>query len=177
MFLNKAIGYFYRMSRNTPEIYHQKMSAAFHTMIALPLAFFVYLFLEKKHNDLAPLIEEGNLTYLIDFGLTLISVILTFLAYTRFRKGLQQINRDNSLRARFKLYVHLTVKAYLSLGITFVLLVTGLFVTTSAIFIVDYVVLLFLLSLHRPTPDKYVRDLQLDGMDKKIVKEKREFID
>ncbi|MEM7109051.1 MAG: hypothetical protein AAF519_12560 [Bacteroidota bacterium] len=165
------------MSKNTPEIYHQRMSSAFHTMIALPLAFFVYLFLEKKHNDLTPMIADNMLVYFIDYGFTLFAIGLTYLAYLKFRNGLKRINRDNRLRERFDIYSRLSMRAYLFLGLAFSILVSGLLLTTSAIFIVDYVILLFLLSLQRPTPDKYIRDLQLQGGEKKIVKEKQEFSD
>lgn len=177
MFLNKAISYFYHMSKDTPEVYHQRMSTAFHTMIALPLAIFVYLFLEKKHNDLAPVIKEVTYMYLIDYGFTLLSIGLTYLTYSKFRKGLSAINRDDPLKQRFEIYSRLTTNAYLFIGVAFALLVLGLFLTTSAIFIVNYVILLFLLSLQRPTPDKYIKDLQLQGVEKKIVKDKQEFAD
>ncbi|MEO0552494.1 MAG: hypothetical protein AAF149_04815 [Bacteroidota bacterium] len=165
------------MSKNTPEIYHQRMSTAFHTMIALPLALFVYLFLEKKHNNLAPIIEDSIVVYLVDYGFTLVALGFTYMAYSKFRKRLNAINRDDPLKQRFEIYSRLTTNAYLFIGVAFALLVLGLFLTTSAIFIVNYVILLFLLSLQRPTPDKYIKDLQLQGVEKKIVKDKQEFSD
>ncbi|MEM9341118.1 MAG: hypothetical protein AAGA66_20465, partial [Bacteroidota bacterium] len=156
------------MSKNTPEIYHQRMSSAFHTMIALPLALFVYLFLEKKHNDLIAIITDDILVYLIDYGFTLVAIGLTYFAYVKFRNGLGRISGSHLLKERFDIYTKLTMQVYLFLGLAFSILVLGLFLTTSAIFIVDYVLLLFLLSLQRPTPDKYINDLRLKGNEKKI---------
>ena len=153
------------------------MSTAFHSMIALPLAVFVYLFLEKRHNDLPPQIEGIILTQFIDYGFTLVAMALTYWSYKQFRGDLSGIKSDLSLKVRFDLYSSFTFKAYTLLGIAFAVLVSGLYITTSTIFIVDYVVLLFLLSLQRPTPDKYIRDLGLEGAEKQIVKNKKEFTD
>ena len=164
------------MEKNTPEIYHQKMSTAFHTMIALPLAAFVYLFLEKKHNDLSPMVF-GVWTDVINYGFTLCAITLTIFAYKRFAKGLGAISPEENLKTRMGRYTDIAIQAYLIIGLAFLFLVMGLLLTTTAVFIVAYVILLFLLSLHRPTPTKYIKDLGLQGSDKEIVKNKGAFLD
>ena len=164
------------MSKNTPEVYHQRISTAFHTMIALPLAAFVYLFLEKKHNELQPLLIDAYAVNGINISLTLLAAIVTYLAYRNFRHGVQSIAVD-SLKEKLTRYGKISIQAYLYVGLAFVILVVGLIQTTSVLFIVFYVVLLFLLSLQRPTPAKYIRDLALEGEEKTIVRDKLEFKD
>lgn len=164
------------MNKNTPEVYHQKISTAFHTMIALPLAAFVYLFLERKHNDLKALVDSTPIIYAIDFAVTLVAGALAYFAYRNYKKGIRSIDTD-SLRGKLSKYSSVSIQAYLYLGLAFVLLVVGLILTTSAVFIIDYLALLFLLSLQRPTPEKYIRDLALEGEDKTVVRDKLEFRD
>ncbi|MEM9858176.1 MAG: hypothetical protein AAF843_12500 [Bacteroidota bacterium] len=163
------------MNKNTPEVYHQKLSMAFHSMIALPLVAFVYLFLEDKHNDLEPILYDQLWVSFVTYGFSLMAFFLIFLGRKNFKRALAKINSEDHLKKRFDHYVSLSMKNYLLIGLASAVLVAGLLLTNSAFFIVEYVIVLFFLSIHRPTPDKYIRDLRLQGNEKKCVRNKLEF--
>lgn len=165
------------MPKESPESYHQKLSLYFHGMIALPLAFFVYLFLEMRHNELNPVLQHSLWSKVVNFSFTLIAAAIVIFTYQQFKKGVFRAREQTDLLQKMTAYLDANVRAYLLAGLTFTILVTGLWLTTSAIFIVDYVLLLFLLSLHRPTPVKYVKDLSLSGKSKEIILNKGDFDD
>ncbi len=161
-------------SQDSAEAFHQRISLLFHLMIALPLAVFIYLFLEMKHHSLAPVIATIWLQQVINFGIVLISILTVTYVYTRFRRELAGIRGLSGLRTKLGEYLSLCLRMYLILGVLAGLLVLGLFLTTSPVLIVAYVILLFLLSLHRPTPRKYVSDLNLEGEEKEAILKKQQ---
>ncbi|TRX62144.1 hypothetical protein FNH22_02155 [Fulvivirga sp. M361] len=163
------------MKFSSPEIFHQRISLFFHLMIALPLIIFVYLFLEMKHNDLSPVITTSVLEHAVNVGFTLISGFITVFAYVTYSRTLLSTRMLEGLSNKLERYFGLFLKLYTMVGFASALVVLGLFLTTSPIFIVDYVLLLFILSLHRPTPKKYVNDLRLEGKERKIILSKGEF--
>ncbi len=163
------------MNKESPETHHQKLSLYFHGMIAVPLAFFVYLFLEMRHNELIPIIQDLVLVKVLNYSITIVAAAVVIYVYQHFKKGVFAARELKGLRNKMKYYVRVSLRVYMYIGAIFATLVLGLRLTTSAIFIVDYVLLLFLLSLHRPTPTKYVRDLMLKGQEKDIIVFKGEF--
>lgn len=164
------------MDFKTPEDFHQKLSLLFHGLIALPLAVFVYLFLEIKHNNL-PGIIDGSLAKAVNFTFNILAVALTVFAYYRFKKSLQRIRVDRPMKKKLEIYFSYAVSFFVLVTISSVLFVAGLYLTTSAVFIVGYVVLLFLLSLSRPTHQKYVRNLPLKEEERNAIIYKQPFPD
>ena len=161
-------------SLKSAEAFHQRISLLFHVTIALPLAGFVYIFLEMKHNDLAPMINTGWLLHVINFGIVLVAIGITAYVYTNYRRKMETIKTLTGLRTKLANYLALNSRSYFILGVLAGFIVAGLFLTTSPILIVAYVSLLFLLSLNRPTPRKYVSDLDLKGEDKDVILKKQE---
>ena len=157
------------------EAFHQQVSLWFHVAIALPLAGFVYIFLEMKHNSLSPVITYCWLVHVINFGIVLISIAIIAYVYSTYKRQLESIRNSTGLQTKLKSYLTLSVRSYVALGALAALIVGGLFLTTSAVLIVAYVSLLFLLSLHRPTPRKYVADLGLEGAEKESILKKQPF--
>lgn len=165
------------MTIKSPESFHNKLAFVFHAMLALPLAVFVYLFLEIKHDDLEPVISDGYFINILNYVLPFLALGIVTAGYLIFKKRLQQISANESIQARLAEYFHGSMVFYVCIEAASIMLVTGLYLTTSAIFIVGYVLVLFLMSLHRPTPQKYVKDLRLTKKEREVILKKGQFSD
>ena len=163
------------MKFKSPESFHQRISLLFHLIIALPLVVFIYLFLEMKHNDLKPLVNSVALEHVINTGFTILAAFFIVYAYNTYSGKLEGIRKLPGLVNKIEHYYSLFQRLYLLVGLSSFLVVSGLYLTTSPLFIVEYVLLLFLLSLHRPTPKKYVNDLRLKDEEKEVILSKGEF--
>ncbi|UII23667.1 hypothetical protein [Fulvivirga ligni] len=164
------------MTFKSPEEFHNKTGFIFHGMLALPLAVFAYLFLEIKNNHMNPVLQDGTITMAILIAVPILSAIIFWVGFKRFRRASKDI-KGVPLAEKLSLYYDCTIKFYMSLGLASVLLVTGLYLTTSAVFILGYVFLLFFMSLHRPTPQKYVKDIPLTEQERQVILNKGRFED
>ncbi|MDX1628622.1 MAG: hypothetical protein R3345_07975 [Fulvivirga sp.] len=163
------------MEIKNPESFHNKLSFIFHGMLALPLAAFVYLFLEIKDRDLTPAMDnEVFIPYVIGI-LLFISTAMVVYGYYRFRRHLREARNKEGLKTKLETYYGNAVIFYAFVEFASVLLVVGLYLTTSSFFIVGFMFLLLMLSLNRPTPQKYISDLHLADGEKDIILHKKSF--
>ncbi|ELR69594.1 hypothetical protein C900_04819 [Fulvivirga imtechensis AK7] len=165
------------MTFKTSEDFHNKLGFIFHAMLALPLAVFVYLFLEIRHRALEPVLTHGGLVDILRYLLPVVAAMIVAGAYYWFKKQLLVVNSQHFLQERLSLYFKNSILFYVFIELASVILVGGLYLTTSAIFIVGYVLLLFLMSLNRPTPQKYVSDIRLSKAERDIILHKGNFSD
>lgn len=163
------------MTLKSPEDFHQKLGFAFHATLALPLAAFVYLFLEVKHRNLEPALSNDRYISTLIIVLPIIAALAAGWGYYRFKESKKEENGAQKLQQKLIRYYNISLKFYAFIGIAATVLVLGLYYTTSYIFIFGYVLLLFLMSLNRPTVRKYVRDLHLSKEEQEILLKKRSF--
>lgn len=165
------------MQFKNPEEFHNKLAFIFHALLALPLAAFIYLFLEIKNNNLSPAIEEGsNATFLISI-LFVGAVLVAALGYYQYKQKKKKAAQENTLPKKLSAYLNYSIVFYAFVEGASILMVLGLYLTTSSVFIVGYMFILLLLSLNRPTPQKYVSDLGLKGNERDIILHKKSFED
>ncbi len=163
------------MHFKTPEEFHNKLGFIFHAILAVPLAVFVYLFLEIKNRGMEPNIENGQEAWPLIIGLAAISLLLVLLSYRHFRKSLAAVHQLGRLKEKLPTYFTHVLKFYAVIEGSSLLMILGLYLTTSSVFIVGYMFLLLVLSLNRPTPQKYVKDLNLTKEESDIVLLKKDF--
>jgi hypothetical protein len=157
-----------------PEDFLEKTGLVFHTALAIPLLPFVILFLEIKNRAYQGQIELGFLALMISYGVPLISGLLVAWGF--------QIMKNESIRAREKqdlkgkleaIYLGAS-KFYWLVGIACFLLSVALWFTAYGVLIVAYVIILFFMSLNRPTPKRFVKALVLEGKEKEIMLNEKE---
>ena len=165
------------MLPKSPEEFHQKLGLIFHALLAIPLALFIYLFLELRHNNPLPILNNKLLLVFATYSLPILGVLLGWIGYRRWRRNLSQINREDNLPVMLSNYGKSMTNFYYYTAASSAIWVLGLYLTTSYLFIAGYVVLLFFMSLQRPTPKKYVEDLNLTGENRNIILQKKEFGD
>lgn len=165
------------MRFKSPENFHNKLSFIFHALLAPPLIGFIYLFLEIKNNSLTPAITNGRENYVIISAFLAIAICLAGIGFYLFRKNNSRIDKNDAMSNKLNLYYVNSIVFFGMLEGSSLLVVCGLLLTTSTFFVVAYMIVLLLLSLNRPTPQKYVRDLPLTNEEREVILHKRPFPD
>ncbi|MBL6448345.1 hypothetical protein JMN32_18675 [Fulvivirga sp. 29W222] len=163
------------MSFKSPESFHNKLGFVFHAMLALPLAAFVYLFLELRHRELQPALDNNAIVFILTYLLPVLGVAAVVGGYFMFKKELKTVNLKGALRYKLEAYYIASLKLYGLIELGSVIFVVGLYLTTSAVFVLFYVLLLFFMSLNRPTPQKYIGDLRLTEGEREVILHKGSF--
>jgi hypothetical protein len=159
------------MTKNDLEDFDRRISLIFHGAIGLNLLPFVFLYLEFTHDSLKPL--YSGYTFLESAILASVAIII-YIAFRNYRRNLSEIDIDTSLDSKFKQVFVIYLGFYIRLFIAGLILVFTYWLTSASTMMVGYVVLLFLLSLHRPTRERFSRDLPLTKGEREFILQKGE---
>lgn len=159
------------MTKNELEDFERRISLIFHGSIALTLLPFVFLYLEFTHDDLLPKFSDE---WLPAPALVTAVGIIVFVAFRHYRRHLTEIDPSFKLKNKFEHLFRIYTGFYLRIFIASLLLVVAYWVTASTGAVVAYVIILFLLSLHRPTRDRFARDLPVNGAERDFILQKNQ---
>lgn len=159
------------MTKNDLEEFDRRISLIFHGAIGLTLLPFVFLYLEFTHDGMKAL--YSGYTFLESAILAGVAVIM-FVAFRSYRRNLSEIDIDTSLDSKFKQVFGIYFGFYLRLFIAGLVLVFTYWLTAASSMVIGYVVMLFLLSLHRPTRERFSRDLPLTKGEREFILQKGE---
>ncbi len=159
----------------TPEDFHNKLGMVFHASLALPLLPFVLIYLEIKNNGFTGYLSPSFTLLVMSYAIALISGLLV-LQGIRIKSRVAVVARTQSiLKDKLELYYHGARNFYLLVGMACTLLALSLWLTTSGVLVVSYVIVLFVMSLNRPTLKRYIKDLKLEGEEKDILLNNKEY--
>ncbi len=159
------------MTKNELEDFERRVSLIFHGSIALTLLPFVFLYLEFTHDGLQPKYEDAMLP--APAVVTSVAIIV-FVAFRKYRNHLTEIDPSTRLKNKFEHVFRIYSGFYLRIFLASLLLVVVYWVTASTGSVVTYVIILFLLSLHRPTRDRFARDLPVTGAERDFILQKNQ---
>jgi len=163
------------MEFKSPEDFHNKIGFTFHAILALPLAAFVYLFLEVKNRGRLPIVEDPRASLVTGIVL-FVGIAVVVAGYLLFKKQMKANNEvKQPLKDKLAKYYNAALTFYLLLELGSIAMVLGLYLTTSSFFIIGFMFLLLIQSLNRPTPQKYVKDLRLSEEERNIILHKKPF--
>lgn len=158
----------------TPEEFHTKLGMIFNAAIALPLLPFVILFLEIKDREFEGIIDHDFLAVGLSYGIPALSGLLVLNGFKLVDAKRKEASNIDDLKGKLLTYYQGVSKMYLLVGFASILMALGLWFTSSGVIIVAYVILLFVMSLYRPTPKRYVKDLNLIEEEKEIILNKKD---
>ena len=157
------------MTKNELEDFERRISLIFHGAIGLTLLPFVLLYLEFNHDGLKPL--YAGYWWLETIVLTAAAMIV-FVGFRNYRSHLAEIERNITLERRFEHLFRIYLGFYLRIFLASLLLVFTYWLTGGMSMVIGYVVILFLLSLHRPTRQRFVRDMPVSGAEEDFILQK-----
>lgn len=138
--------------------FYQKLNMIFHSVIAITMIPFAWIFLETEKGGGASPILQGNTLTVIQA--ILIALAAAIIGYSRSfgNRMLIKTHQQESIPDKLKAYLQGKVKYYLLLESGAVLAVLGLYLTKNHLFSLIYVLVLFVFSLGRPSFDKVSRE-------------------
>jgi hypothetical protein len=154
--------------------YFNKLNLVFHAIVGIPLALFVFLYLEIEKGGRQGLIEGSPTADMLSYVLPTISIVLAGVAFMMYRSNLLTIRTHPDFKTRLDEYSSALIKKYSMIEISSIIAIVGIYLTANVIYIAVYLLLLLYLSLHRPTNYRIVRDLKLKGEEKDMVLHKKE---
>lgn len=156
----------------TGEEYYNKIYLYFNALIALSLTPFGYLLLVRQSGDLIPIINDVMAYYAVVIGLLIGMTAVMYNGHFGFENDLSTVDPSLTLREKLDTYMKVSMKKYFLFLLAGVIGVSGLYVTTSAYFIVAYILCVILLSFKRPTLNSIIDDLHLSEGEERILVEK-----
>ena len=163
------------MKFDTIREYFYKMYNVLYGLILLPLAAFIFVYLQIQSERLEPYFKGE------DLGVRLILIVIGFVILTDlivssliYNTRLKSVRRIESLGERLMSYYKLTVVRFSIVVAGLMVLAGGFYLTESQYFTGMFVVSLGLLSLVWPIPSKVCKDLQLRGDERLMVLYKKE---
>lgn len=155
------------MQINNIKKFDQKLSLIFHAVIAGPLILYSITYLETLDGETAAIYQEPSMT--LKLFVSVLSGILVFLAFYYYRKELNIARGLDTLEEKLNRLFSGSIIHYALLEMASIIAALAFFLTHDHLFTAVYVFILFLMSLNRPTPRKYVGDLHLRGEEREIV--------
>lgn len=149
-------GYFYRMFNIN------------YLLVLLPLAGFIYTYIQYRREQLSALLGEED-TFLLQVVLSGLAVfdMAVVQVFTAFR--LRRIRREPSLGKRLEAYFTVNMIRFATGSVNSILLAAGFYVTLSQYFSAALLVLLAWMAWHWPLARKVCDDLRLRGDELRVV--------
>lgn len=156
----------------TGEEYFNKLYLVFNALIALSLVPFVLIFLDIQKYGTDEKIINGQSSDFLIAGLSIAYVFVFYVSLTSFRKGVSEINKNNSIRKKLNEYYSLSLRKYFHLTICCFLMVLGLFLTKHFLFTIGYVLALVVLSFGRPVLKTIIEIIASNEVESDILNNK-----
>lgn len=156
------------MNFETSKDYQQNVSTPYYLFLLLPMMAFIWVYMEQKHRDLAPALSEAWIG-LVGALLGLVIIALIVFAFLYFKKQVELLRANNSLRDKLKQLYPLYLKFYALLFAALSISVFAYYLTQLWYTGFAFMALVLLFSYHRPTPYKFCKDLRLPAAEKEIV--------
>lgn len=155
------------------EDFFYKINLWFSWVLAAPLVLFVILYLEWRDDSWMAFIQSETLLRIAIFSGIPIILGIGIFAHLTFRKSIREIEPSLVLRDKLGKYAALFLRMQLFFTISALISMLSLFLTGSNLFAVYYLILLFFISLSRPSPQLISKQLKLSSENREILLKKK----
>ncbi len=164
-----------------PQKYTDRLNTSFYASLGLPMLLFGWVYLPRKDtlNWVSSAVPQVPLWALYLLGIAVLGLALWSIIDTR--KKIKQMQASADFEEKFEHFSNHWKRAYAVTAIASSLAVLLLFIFEHTFFVVVYALLLFFISLYRPSPSRWRKDmrwnkeqLQVFNQQAKIFKNLRE---
>ncbi len=159
--------------KTTTDFFHQ-INRVFHLILAGPLLFFGFLFIQKAQGEWPAIIHHPDyinwIIYLL-MPLVMGAGIFAIRVYYQWKPE----NSTANLKDQLKVFLQEFIKFQTILGISSAIALIGLYLTGKPIFLGGYIFLLFASSIFRPTEEHISKKLKLSKENRTILFKKLPF--
>lgn len=152
--------------------FFDKINLIFHSILALPLVVFGWLFLEAKNGRFS--VVETTGMDMLNFIMPFLTFIIIGFSFLVFKKQLKKINNELPLSEKLDNYLKCVLIKFAGLEFALILSVLGYYLSFTNTFVAMFTIVLVFFSLSKPTPYRIANNLQLKGEERDIVISKTE---
>ena len=160
----------------TGEDYYHKIYLMFNGFVAISLVPFGYLILEKTQGQNQNFLANEFVSWVVISLLLICAGLLLQTSTKKFRSDLAFAIMKDDLRLKLDEYYLAARRKVIFFTLAALIFDAGLFLTSSSLFIVGFVVSMVLLSLGRPTLKLIIDELKLNDEEQIILREKKDII-
>jgi hypothetical protein len=152
----------------TGRSYLQKLQTFAYGTLALPLLFFIYLYLESSVDRLESLVSQDTHT-LIFIPALLICAFLFFLSWKKFKILKGTAVAKERFKEKLEIYRKANNFRFVIYGAIAGLCTLGFYLTNYQPFAALFGIMIVLFSINNPTARKIVSDLKLKDKEKQTI--------
>lgn len=154
---------------NTKE-YLRKLVNIAYINIAIPLVFFIWVYLESTSNQLIPITDYRSEKYVF-FGTLIFGTVLVFLGHRRFELLLNQSKQIAPLYGKLLIFQKALTIRFIAYAVASSLFTIGFYVTNYQPFTFLFGLMIVLFSIHSPNARRVAKNLKLKKEDRLILLE------
>lgn len=161
------------MKYNSLREYFYKLHTTLYAIILVPLLLFVFFYLEINSERMVPVYSKEQVIYsILTYLFCFLMIVDGVMAYFLFRRLIQATFGIVSLGEKLDVYFKAIVIRTALLSGAGILMATGFFLTANAIFTVFFLIILSLISILWPTPNRIAKELRLKNDERTIILKK-----
>ena len=147
------------MTYTNRQTYLDRINLIYYALISVPLLLFAIVYLNYYRDKLLiPMNRPLAGGYIL---IAIGCVVFAGIAYYRYRKKLKMVIGEKLLRDKLNQWHQALLANYWLMGVLSLVAVAAFYTSKSQVFVACYALLLFLVSLLRPTQQRLTRELKL----------------
>ena len=155
------------MEINDVKKFDQQLSLIFHFIIAGPLVLYSIAYIQTLGDNPSATFQEPSL--ILKLFVSIFCGALVLGAFVLYKKEITSARKMGSLKEKLSSLMKGSIIQYGLLEMASFIAALAFFLTYDHLFTAVYVFILFMMSLNRPSPRKYVQDLYLKDDERDIV--------
>jgi hypothetical protein len=161
----------------------EDLSNLFYLMVAIPLLAFIWIYLNLQAIRPWGYFADPDYAIYVNAAMLLLALSLGVLAFVQYRRRFEGLEpeadkahgKEEGVRERlvfkFRTFKSASLQKYLLLTTCSLLVVVGYYLSAEAYYGAFYGLMIVIFSLHRPTPERFIRDMRLSKEERQALRE------
>lgn len=142
--------------------FHHRINLVYHAIIAVSLIPFALVFLDIDSGPEATSQVDTDYEWAVILIILAAAGTMCYRVWKGAKKKMGMIDKSLSIKMKLVAYLNFQIQRYFQLEVAALISLVGLWLTTSYVFVIAYVLVLVQFSLLRPSQDKVIRDMQFN---------------
>ncbi|MGI9543450.1 MAG: hypothetical protein ACR2MX_09335 [Cyclobacteriaceae bacterium] len=160
------------MTYTNRQTYLDRINLVYYALISVPLLLFAIVYLNYYRDKLLIPMDRTIAWWYIVIAIG--CVVLAGIGYHQYRKKLKRLFGEQSLRDKLDQWHQALSGNFWLMGSLSSVAVVAFYTSKSQVFVACYALLLFLVSLLRPTQQRLIRELKLKSEHLKVIEKNEE---
>jgi hypothetical protein len=162
------------MNFSSVKEYFYKMYNVCYAITLIPLAVFIYIYMELRAGGILPLVKDeewvlGGMVCLIILGITTLTIV-----HLLTRKASRILAKEAGLGIKLDGYYSIAIRRIVTGTAVSVAMGAGLYATGNEIFSLVFLLILSWMAFQWPTSARLCKDLSLKGDEREMILYKKE---